>query len=318
MRLPCFRLRTLLVAVALAALICGGLALQRRRATFLARAQAQAVDLRRWTTFAGAASSIARMFRDMEVQSRESPNNPELREEILEGLRYYEASDDEDRRRIAYHAALKARYERAARYPWLIVPPDPPPPCRPAPRESAAPVPPAVADEAPDLPQPEAPSDGPKAEGAAALEGTWAAVSYIGQGEPGTFRDGGYFPTTAGIKTGRLILRRNDEPIYDRDHFCREEFRDGSLRTESSWTTYRVNTGRDPKAIDFVLKVPEPQSKEIVYRGVYELEGDTLRICYSLDLNGPRPTEFSAPQGSKRVLAVWRRVRAARDRKPRP
>src|SRR5262245_21410608 len=27
-----------------------------------------------------------------------------------------------------YHATLKQTYERAARYPWLPVPPDPPPP----------------------------------------------------------------------------------------------------------------------------------------------------------------------------------------------
>jgi hypothetical protein len=32
--------------------------------------------------------------------------------------------------RIAYHAALKAKYERAARYPWLPIAPDPPEPER--------------------------------------------------------------------------------------------------------------------------------------------------------------------------------------------
>ena len=31
-------------------------------------------------------------------------------------------------RRAAYHASLKRKYERAARYPWLPVEPDPPPP----------------------------------------------------------------------------------------------------------------------------------------------------------------------------------------------
>ena len=81
-----------------------------------------------------------------------------------------------------------------------------------------------------------------------------------------------------------------------------------------------MNTDHDPKAIDLVLKAPPPWPVDIdtVYRGVYELEGNTLRICYSLVANGLRPTEFSAPQGSKRVLAVWRRARAAPDRWPRP
>ena len=32
------------------------------------------------------------------------------------------------RQRAIYHAALRRKYERAARYPWLPVPPDPPEP----------------------------------------------------------------------------------------------------------------------------------------------------------------------------------------------
>ena len=40
MRPPRFHLRTLLIAVAVAALICGGLALRRRQAALLARAAA--------------------------------------------------------------------------------------------------------------------------------------------------------------------------------------------------------------------------------------------------------------------------------------
>jgi len=31
-------------------------------------------------------------------------------------------------RRAAYHAAMRQKYERAARYPWLSIAPDPPPP----------------------------------------------------------------------------------------------------------------------------------------------------------------------------------------------
>lgn len=33
-----------------------------------------------------------------------------------------------DGRLAAYHAALRLKYEYAARHPWLPVPPDPPPP----------------------------------------------------------------------------------------------------------------------------------------------------------------------------------------------
>jgi hypothetical protein len=61
-----------------------------------------------------------------------------LRHEILEellkhGHHYGEGYPSSDylevRRRLAkYHAQMKTKYVQAARYPWLSVPPDPPPP----------------------------------------------------------------------------------------------------------------------------------------------------------------------------------------------
>jgi hypothetical protein len=42
--------------------------------------------------------------------------------------RRLDTSADVYTRRVAYHAQLRERYERAAVYPWLSVEPDPPPP----------------------------------------------------------------------------------------------------------------------------------------------------------------------------------------------
>ena len=38
---------------------------------------------------------------------------------------------------------------------------------------------------------------------------------------------------------------------------------------------------------------------------IYQIEGDTLKFCASLE---DYPKEFSAPEGSKRVLSIMRRV----------
>jgi uncharacterized protein (TIGR03067 family) len=41
-----------------------------------------------------------------------------------------------------------------------------------------------------------------------------------------------------------------------------------------------VNATAKPKAIDFVLS--DGESAELVSRGIYELKGDTLRICLTI------------------------------------
>jgi hypothetical protein len=41
--------------------------------------------------------------------------------------------------------------------------------------------------------------------------------------------------------------------------------------------------------------------------GIYEVKGDTLRLCYTI--NGERPTEFKAKEASLRTYAVFQRVK---------
>jgi hypothetical protein len=41
---------------------------------------------------------------------------------------YGDCSDDPIMRRLEWHESMRLKYERAARYPWLSVDPDPPPP----------------------------------------------------------------------------------------------------------------------------------------------------------------------------------------------
>src|SRR4051794_41783878 len=103
--MPRVRLRTLMIVVAIAALLFGGvLEAGRRRARFR-----QLERHYMWEQMdAGFATLLMESFeRDPSV-----------------GPRKLAAA----RRLEAYYGRLRAKYERATRYPWLPVPPDPPPP----------------------------------------------------------------------------------------------------------------------------------------------------------------------------------------------
>jgi hypothetical protein len=108
MRLPRYRLRTLFIAVAVAALGMGTIVgLARRRESYLRHA-AHHREL----------SNDARLYA-MYIDRRYlhwGPSEPERAE-----MAAYERRGD-------YHAALQAKYEHAARYPWLPVEPDRPEP----------------------------------------------------------------------------------------------------------------------------------------------------------------------------------------------
>lgn len=63
---------------------------------------------------------------------------------------------------------------------------------------------------------------------------------------------------------------------------------------------YKLNPTVSPKTIDIIRK-------DEVALGIYELEGDTLRICLTKDLQ--RPTKFeSKSETSPRMLATFKRV----------
>jgi uncharacterized protein (TIGR03067 family) len=68
-------------------------------------------------------------------------------------------------------------------------------------------------------------------------------------------------------------------------------------------STYRLDPSKKPKAID--VSSTDPKVKTIP--GIYELEGDTLRLCLSYPDNKERPTAFAAPTGSKVSFYVFKR-----------
>jgi uncharacterized protein (TIGR03067 family) len=68
--------------------------------------------------------------------------------------------------------------------------------------------------------------------------------------------------------------------------------------------TYAIDPASDPKGM--VVTGTEGPNHGRVFPAIYELKGDTLRICY--DLSGAkRPTEFRTAAGTKLYLVTYRR-----------
>jgi uncharacterized protein (TIGR03067 family) len=84
--------------------------------------------------------------------------------------------------------------------------------------------------------------------------------------------------------------------------------------------------GKEPMALDLTSTQPPPGSRRTrrkagdrapagfpdqygTLRCIYELKGDTLRICLAQTSADVRPTDFTAGPGSNRVYVVYRRLR---------
>jgi uncharacterized protein (TIGR03067 family) len=67
---------------------------------------------------------------------------------------------------------------------------------------------------------------------------------------------------------------------------------------------YKVDPGQRPKHID--ITAPEGEQGGKTSKGIYALEGDTLKMCYA---DKDRPTDFDSNPGSAATLVVWKRIK---------
>src|SRR5262245_48199095 len=120
-------------------------------------------------------------------------------------------------------------------------------------------------------------------EEAKGLEGKWVLAEGRANGEnlPGGVR--GHV---------RLIVIADEMILYtDRGH--------------NSRFVYRLNTKATPNIVDLVGIDGKDKDKNLL--GVYELKGDRLKVCRTLNAKIERPKEFTAEAGSKCVIEEWRR-----------
>jgi uncharacterized protein (TIGR03067 family) len=114
------------------------------------------------------------------------------------------------------------------------------------------------------------------------LQGTWvmAALEVNGEEVPQKKLEG----TTLVIKGDRYIVKVKDS-IHE--------------------TTIKLDPSKDPRAIDTYF----PNGTELpkLSKGVYELDGDTLKICRHQAPGGERPTQIGSWPDTNLFVVTWKR-----------
>lgn len=77
--------------------------------------------------------------------------------------------------------------------------------------------------------------------------------------------------------------------------------------------TFTLDPTKKPRAVDYTLNYGPDKGK--LHEGIYELEGDTLKICRS-EPGKPRPTEFATKTDSGHMLLVLRREKSEKAEAP--
>ncbi|SRR6266852_2151905 len=106
------------------------------------------------------------------------------------------------------------------------------------------------------------------------------------------------------ISDGHSVERAKDVKLIFTEATLVSVSPDGTRKDECSITLY---CDRRPKAID--ISVIEDGAVARTSLGIYELEGDSLRICHTGPPGtGERPTDFDASKGSGLVLIKLKRI----------
>jgi uncharacterized protein (TIGR03067 family) len=70
--------------------------------------------------------------------------------------------------------------------------------------------------------------------------------------------------------------------------------------------TQKLDPSKSPKTIDVTMT--EGPNKGTVMLGIYEIDGDTLKVCFDPE-GKKRPTEFKSAPGSQTFVNVHKRVK---------
>ena len=124
------------------------------------------------------------------------------------------------------------------------------------------------------------------------IQGTWKATAASRDGKDRTEQE---------LKDSPMLLK------FDGDKATLTE--GGEQR--GGEVTFKLNTESKPRQIDVTLPDREDGTKGQVLLGIYELKGDTLKICFKRNEDGTpvRPTEFKA--GEKVMTTTLERQKPA-------
>jgi len=70
-------------------------------------------------------------------------------------------------------------------------------------------------------------------------------------------------------------------------------------------TTIRLDPSKNPPAIDMVFT--EGDNKDKILKGIYRIDGDTLKVCRGLSAGKDRPTQFGTWPNTGIFMVTWKR-----------
>ena len=118
------------------------------------------------------------------------------------------------------------------------------------------------------------------------LEGTWKVVSLE--------MNGNKFSEEQLNAVKKMVIKGNKYTIH--------------LANNEVTMTFKVDPSKKPKAIDSTY---EDQNGETVKaKGIYELKGDTLKVCRTTKTDAKRPTKFASKADSGLILVVYKRAKS--------
>ncbi|MFN8005625.1 MAG: TIGR03067 domain-containing protein [Terriglobia bacterium] len=117
------------------------------------------------------------------------------------------------------------------------------------------------------------------------LEGTWEVASVVDNGKT--------IPNEA-IRGAKVIFANDTMTLISPD---------GKEKTNY---TIKLDPTKNPKGIDITATAGTFKGKTGL--GIYDLNGDVLRVCQPYQPTIPRPTSFAVPEGSGLNLMVLKKI----------
>jgi uncharacterized protein (TIGR03067 family) len=114
------------------------------------------------------------------------------------------------------------------------------------------------------------------------MEGTWRMVRAEAEGKP---------VPEADLKAMTLVITGNRYTVLQGDKAIEKG-------------THKVDPAKKPKTIDVHIEEGSDKGKDQF--GIYELDADTLKVCFG-GVGEPRPKEFGSKAGTKQELVVLQR-----------
>jgi uncharacterized protein (TIGR03067 family) len=126
-----------------------------------------------------------------------------------------------------------------------------------------------------------------QAKGLDALKGTWTATALV--------QDGKDVPEDQ-------LKELNLQLIFAGDKYT--ERIGGKVNEEG---TIKIDTTKKPATIDLNIRTGNDKGK--LQLGIFEVNGDTLKLCLAVPGEDKRPTAFASPEGTKAANVVFKRAK---------